>query len=167
MILLTLVIFSLIVSRAYTHNLRLSVKNAPRTDNISAQQLLPSAGHFPKVSVIVPAYNEAENIRDCTIAILESTALSADNLEVLIVDDRSTDDTLAIAQTLQQQLNDPRLKILQVRGDRPTNIGRAKTGPAPKLCPKQPEIFYYLSMPTCGSNRRRSKRRLQQQKPRK
>jgi hypothetical protein len=35
-----------------------------------------------------------------------------DNLEVLIVDDRSTDDTKAIGQTLQQQPGDPRLKIL-------------------------------------------------------
>src|SRR4028119_1083344 len=42
----------------------------------------------------------------------ESTPQSADNLEVLIVDDRSTDDTLTIAQTLQQQPGDPRLKIL-------------------------------------------------------
>jgi cellulose synthase/poly-beta-1,6-N-acetylglucosamine synthase-like glycosyltransferase len=118
--LLTLLIFSLIVSTAYTKNLRRSVKNAPRTNSSSAQQLLPSAGDFPKVSVIVPAYNEAENIRDCAIAILESTALSVDNLEVLIVDDRSTDDTLAIGQTLQQQLNDPRLKILAGQA-RPAN----------------------------------------------
>jgi cellulose synthase/poly-beta-1,6-N-acetylglucosamine synthase-like glycosyltransferase len=115
LILLTLLIFSLIVSTAYTKNLRRSVKNAPRTGKSPAQQS-PKV-QFPKVSVIVPAYNEAENIRDCAIAILESTALGVDNLEVLIVDDRSTDDTLAIAQTLQQQLNDPRLKILagQVR----------------------------------------------------
>ncbi|MEG3989554.1 glycosyltransferase family 2 protein [Microcoleus sp. S28C3] len=112
MILLTLLIFSLIVSRAYTKNLRRSVKNAPRTDRISARLSPGRAAQFPKVSVIVPAYNEAENIRDCAIAILESTPLSVDNLEVLIVDDRSTDDTLAIGQTLQQQLNDPRLKIL-------------------------------------------------------
>ncbi|MBW3585652.1 MAG: glycosyltransferase family 2 protein [Cyanobacteria bacterium 0813] len=112
MILLTLVIFSLIVSRAYTKNLHRSVKNAPRTDRISARPSPEPAAQFPKVSVIVPAYNEAENIRDCAIAILESTPLCADNLEVLIVDDRSTDDTLAIGQTLQQHLNDPRLKIL-------------------------------------------------------
>ncbi|MEG3864553.1 glycosyltransferase [Microcoleus sp. AT8-B1] len=57
-------------------------------------------------------YNEAENIRDCAIAMRESTPLSVDNLEVLIVDDRSTDDTKAIGETLQQHLNDPRLKIL-------------------------------------------------------
>ena len=110
MILLTLLIFSLIVSRAYTKNLRLSVKNAPRTDKSSVKLSPESVAQFPKVSVIVPAYNEANKIRDCAIALLESTPLSVDNLEVLIVDHRSTDDTKAIGQTLQQHLNDPRLK---------------------------------------------------------
>jgi hypothetical protein len=42
----------------------------------------------------------------------ESTPLSVDNLEVLILDDRSTDDTKDLGQTLQQQPGDPRLKIL-------------------------------------------------------
>ncbi len=120
MILLTLLIFSLIVSTAYTKNLRRSVKNAPRTGTSPTQQSPQSSAEFPKVSVIVPAYNEAENIRDCAIAILESTRLSVDKLEVLIVDDRSTDDTLAIGQTLQQHLNDPRLKILAGQA-RPAN----------------------------------------------
>ncbi|MEG4419731.1 glycosyltransferase family 2 protein [Microcoleus sp. LAD1_D5] len=120
MILLTLLIFSLIVSRAYTKNLRRSVENAPRTDRSLAKLSPESTAQFPKVSVIVPAYNEAENIRDCAIAILESTPLSVGNLEVLIVDDRSTDDTKAIGQTLQQHLNDPRLKILAGQ-PRPTN----------------------------------------------
>ncbi|MEG5041746.1 MULTISPECIES: glycosyltransferase family 2 protein [unclassified Microcoleus] len=96
------------------------MENAPRTDRSLAKLSPESAAQFPKFSVIVPAYNEAENIRDCAIAILESTPLSVDNLEVLIVDDRSTDDTLAIAQTLQQHLNDPRLKILAGQ-PRPTN----------------------------------------------
>ncbi|MEG4141564.1 MULTISPECIES: glycosyltransferase family A protein [unclassified Microcoleus] len=92
--------------------MRRSVENAPRTDRSLAKLSPESAAQFPKVSVIVPAYNEAENIRDCAIAILESTPLSVENLEVLIVDDRSTDDTLAIGPTLQQPLNDLRLKIL-------------------------------------------------------
>ncbi len=42
----------------------------------------------------------------------ESTPLSVDNLEVLILDDRSTDDTKDLGQTLQQQPGGPRLKIL-------------------------------------------------------
>ncbi len=92
--------------------MRRSVKNAPRTERISARPSPEPAAQLPKVSVIVPAYNKAENIQDCAIAMRESTPQSADNLEVLIVDDRSTDDTKAIGQTLQQQPGDPRLKIL-------------------------------------------------------
>ena len=71
----------------------------------------PNSG-FPRVSVIVPAYNEADNIQDCVTSILSSTSLSAENLEVWVVDDQSTDETLMILQTLQQNLGDPRLKIL-------------------------------------------------------
>ena len=71
----------------------------------------PNSG-FPRVSVIVPAYNEADNIQDCVTSILSSTSLLAENLEVWIVDDCSTDETLTILQALQQNLGDPRLKIL-------------------------------------------------------
>ena len=71
----------------------------------------PNSG-FPRVSVIVPAYNEADNIQDCVTSILSNTRLSAENLEVWIVDDQSTDETPMILQTLQQNLGDPRLKIL-------------------------------------------------------
>jgi glycosyltransferase involved in cell wall biosynthesis len=90
--------------------LRRSVKNAPRTERISARPSPGPAAQFPKVSVIVPAYNEAENIHDCAIAMRESTPLSVDNLEVLIVDDRSTDETKDLGQTLQPQPGDPRPK---------------------------------------------------------
>jgi cellulose synthase/poly-beta-1,6-N-acetylglucosamine synthase-like glycosyltransferase len=103
LILLTLVIFSLKVSRAYTKNLRRSVKNAPRTERISARPSPGPAAQFPKVSVIVPAYNEAENIEDCAIAMRESTPLCGDNLEVLIVDDRSADDTKAIGSAIKTE----------------------------------------------------------------
>ena len=67
---------------------------------------------FPKISVIVPAYNEADNIQDCVTSILNSTSLLAENIEVWIVDDCSTDETLIILQTLQQSLKDPRLKLI-------------------------------------------------------
>ncbi|HEY9724982.1 MAG TPA: glycosyltransferase family 2 protein [Chroococcales cyanobacterium] len=66
----------------------------------------------PKISVIIPAYNEADNIQDCVTSVLDSTDLSANNLEVWIVDDCSTDDTLTILKTLQQNLGDSRLKLL-------------------------------------------------------
>jgi cellulose synthase/poly-beta-1,6-N-acetylglucosamine synthase-like glycosyltransferase len=67
---------------------------------------------LPSISVIIPAYNEVENIQDCVMAVLESSDLPAAQLEVWVVDDQSSDETLAIVQTLEQKTNDPRLKIL-------------------------------------------------------
>ncbi len=67
---------------------------------------------LPKISVIVPAYNEEDNIESCVISILESPSLLTEKIEVWIVDDRSTDNTLGILQTLQYSLKDPRLKLI-------------------------------------------------------
>jgi cellulose synthase/poly-beta-1,6-N-acetylglucosamine synthase-like glycosyltransferase len=67
---------------------------------------------LPIVSVIIPAYNEADNIQECVMSVLNSTSLSSDNLEVWVVDDQSTDETLTILKRLQQNLNDLRLKII-------------------------------------------------------
>jgi glycosyltransferase involved in cell wall biosynthesis len=67
---------------------------------------------FPSISVIVPAYNEADNIQACITSILNSSKLTAPQLEVWVVDDGSTDETLTIIQTLRQHLSDSRLKII-------------------------------------------------------
>jgi glycosyltransferase involved in cell wall biosynthesis len=68
------------------------------------------------VAVIVPAYNEAGNVRACLLSILNST--SSSQVEVWLVDDQSTDGTLAIAQALQREVSDPRLQVM-AGGDRP------------------------------------------------
>ncbi|HIK14430.1 MAG TPA: glycosyltransferase [Leptolyngbyaceae cyanobacterium M33_DOE_097] len=67
---------------------------------------------IPVVSVVVPAYNEADNIQGCITSVLDSTVLSQQYLEVWVVDDQSTDDTWAILKNLQQQRQDPRLHLL-------------------------------------------------------
>jgi glycosyltransferase involved in cell wall biosynthesis len=64
------------------------------------------------VSVIIPAYNEADNIRDCILAVFNSVDRTTEQLEVWVVDDQSSDDTLTIAQSLQQELSDRRLHVL-------------------------------------------------------
>ena len=51
----------------------------------------------PKVSVIIPAYNEGKNIRDCLNSIYESR-YPRNKVEVIVVDDGSTDDTLKVAK---------------------------------------------------------------------
>ena len=53
--------------------------------------------HGPLISVIIPARNEAENIDGCVRSVL---ATAYDPIEVIVVDDRSSDDTAAIVARL-------------------------------------------------------------------
>jgi cellulose synthase/poly-beta-1,6-N-acetylglucosamine synthase-like glycosyltransferase len=66
---------------------------------------------FPSVTVIIPAYNEAENIEACVLSVLGSIRLGADRLAVWVVDDQSTDNTLELLRNLATQSPDPRLQI--------------------------------------------------------
>jgi glycosyltransferase involved in cell wall biosynthesis len=50
----------------------------------------------PAVSVVVPAYNEAARLATSLPRLLDLTA--TDGIEVLVVDDGSTDDTVAVAE---------------------------------------------------------------------
>lgn len=61
----------------------------------------------PLVSVIIPARNEARNIGACLRTVLASTYPA---LEVIVVDDHSTDDTRAIAA--HSAATDPRVHVL-------------------------------------------------------
>jgi cellulose synthase/poly-beta-1,6-N-acetylglucosamine synthase-like glycosyltransferase len=60
----------------------------------------------PKISVIVPAYNEEKNIRKCIESLL-SANYPKDKLEVIVVDDGSTDRTYEIAKSIK----DKRVKV--------------------------------------------------------
>lgn len=59
------------------------------------------------VSVIVPAYNARAYIAEAVRSAMDQTY---ENIEILIVDDASTDDTGTLAQELAQQ--DPRIRVL-------------------------------------------------------
>jgi hypothetical protein len=61
----------------------------------------------PLVSVIIPARNEARNVGDCLRTVLASTYPA---LEVVVVDDHSTDDTHAIATRIAH--DDPRVHVV-------------------------------------------------------
>jgi hypothetical protein len=74
----------------------------------SAPRVGPAPPTTAALTVIVPAYNEAENIEACVRSILAGGA----HTEVLVIDDQSTDDTLQILERLQRELNDPRLVIV-------------------------------------------------------
>lgn len=61
----------------------------------------PEAGpECPRVSVIVAARNEVENIETCVVSLLQQ---DYPRLEIIAVDDRSTDGTLAILRRLEER----------------------------------------------------------------
>jgi len=67
----------------------------------------PPPKNPPLISICIPARNEADNIRNCVNSLL---AQDYPNLEIIVVDDRSTDSTLA--QLKEIALNDPRLRAI-------------------------------------------------------
>ncbi len=55
----------------------------------------------PKISIIIPAFNEADNIKDCLNSVFESD-YPQDKIEVLVVDDGSNDKTAEIAREFKK-----------------------------------------------------------------
>lgn len=83
-----------------------------------------TVNELPFVSVIVPARNEEGNIEKCIASLLQSD-YPVEKLEILIIDDRSTDSTGAIANNLQIQY--PHIKAIHLTDERQGNL-RGKPG---------------------------------------
>jgi glycosyltransferase involved in cell wall biosynthesis len=66
-----------------------------------------------ELSVVVPAYNEEENIIPCYNEIVEALAPLKAEYEMIFVDDGSDDGTFEELQKLSK--NDPRLKVIKFR----------------------------------------------------
>lgn len=71
----------------------------------------------PEVSIIIPAYNSETYIAQALESVLCQTY---HNLEVILIDDASTDSTLKIARSF----HDPRLKIISNKENRGVSYGR-------------------------------------------
>jgi glycosyltransferase involved in cell wall biosynthesis len=79
---------------------------------------------LPTIAVIIPAYNEAINLRDCVEAVLDSELPDPATLQLWIADDESTDNTEVIAQSLVAQ--DPRVHLVAVPPRPTTEVWRGK-----------------------------------------
>jgi glycosyltransferase involved in cell wall biosynthesis len=64
-------------------------------------------GHRPTVSVVIPCYNGERFVRDAIDSVLGQTRT---DLEVIVVDDGSTDDSPRMVEAL---LSDPRVRLLR------------------------------------------------------
>jgi poly-beta-1,6-N-acetyl-D-glucosamine synthase len=76
----------------------------------------PPPGGWPGVTVLLPAYNEERVIAACLQAARE---VEYPELEVLVLDDGSTDDTVAVAEAAAA--GDPRVEVVKD----PVNVGKA------------------------------------------
>lgn len=64
---------------------------------------------LPSVSVVIPAYNEQESIEACVLAAIAQTVPA---VEIIVVDNRSTDDTVAIVRALQASHPEAGIRLL-------------------------------------------------------
>ncbi|MBT3338411.1 MAG: glycosyltransferase [Anaerolineae bacterium] len=80
--------------------------NQHHTDTLSAPENLPEK-NAPLISICIPARNEERNIRRCVESLLAQTY---PNIEIIILEDRSTDSTAQILDELSKE--DARLKII-------------------------------------------------------
>ena len=80
----------------------------------------PAMKNDVKVTVIVPAYNEEDNIEACVGSVLDNCD-DISNLEVIVSDDMSSDDTVNVAEQLKKR--HPRGECVKIisAGNRPTN----------------------------------------------
>jgi chlorobactene glucosyltransferase len=89
------------------------VHSRTQLDRVVEPAFPPFPANSPLVSVIVPARNEARNIQRCLAALLSQTYPS---YEVIVVDDRSTDETPHLLADLVRQIqssgSDHRLHVI-------------------------------------------------------
>ena len=70
----------------------------------------------PLISVVIPCYNASTFLRTAIESVL---AQSLENVEIIVVDDASTDDSVAVVQSVP----DPRIRLLRNE----TNLGAARS----------------------------------------
>lgn len=86
---------------------RLAAKNAATAPAVKAAPAV-NIPRLPGVSVIIPMYNSQRYIQSCLMSVLNQTFRE---LEVICVDDCSTDDTVKIVTELAKK--DPRVRLVR------------------------------------------------------
>ena len=96
--------------------LLIAVINMRNTRNLNDCKKI---SHFPRISVLVPARNEEDNIGPCVKSLL---AQDYPDFQVIVLNDNSTDRTEEILQTLAR--NDSRLKVIRGKYLPPDWLGK-------------------------------------------
>lgn len=89
-----------------------------RWDGAGRSAVIDQLVDRPRVSVILPTYNEAENIVDIVRVVLDlfSVDVGYENVEVLVIDDNSPDETWRVARDAFEE--EPRVDVICRRSDK-------------------------------------------------
>jgi dolichol-phosphate mannosyltransferase len=71
--------------------------------------------HEPAVSVVIPAYNEEDNVEPCLVEVCGVMDTLGQSYEVVIVDDGSTDDTFPRLRALKSRF--PQLHVVKLKAN--------------------------------------------------
>ncbi|MEL6815058.1 MAG: glycosyltransferase family 2 protein [Cyanobacteria bacterium J06598_3] len=95
---LAVIAVSWIANADFHRRFRASIRSAPRLDPLDE---VPE--QLPSVSVIIPVYNEAVNVTECLKAVLANVLPEGAQLQVIVADDESTDETKALAEQVADE----------------------------------------------------------------
>ena len=110
--------FFFILSYTWTVLGSFAVSSFALTSRIKKREEVPTAHIYPFVNIIVPARNEQKYIKRCLLSLLSQ---DYPNFQVTMIDDNSTDETLKIAQSI----NDIKLKIISIKNTPPGWAGKS------------------------------------------
>ena len=100
-----------------TFQLFLFLACAGKSDDIeSKERTISQVERMPKISIIIPCFNAESRIRKCLDSVVNQTLR---DIEILVVDDKSTDNTLTILREYENR--DPRIHAFES----PQNAGAA------------------------------------------
>ena len=74
-----------------------------------------------KLSVIIPAKDEAENLRECISEICKELTYFSINFEILIIDDGSTDNTIDVVKEIRKSVT----SLKYIKNEHENGFGRA------------------------------------------
>jgi cellulose synthase/poly-beta-1,6-N-acetylglucosamine synthase-like glycosyltransferase len=104
------IIFSVFIFSVNFWILLLLVNGIRKMKNLADVRISIIGGHTPLVSIIVPACNEEATLEPALRSLLEQDYPS---LEIIAIDDRSTDGTFELLQEMKQEF--PEIRVKRIR----------------------------------------------------